>query len=116
MGRSRMAGPRIWAVALLVAAVAIVAIDAEQAYQGRRGGAFLSTMGSFTLSGGNNRAGNGERQDDVEDLGSVLDDASDKEPSPHLKDGTQNRLGDDLGADSKVAATGLTCNEAHSAV
>merc|ERR1712100_832191 len=36
----------------------------ESAGTGRRGGAFLSTTGSFTLSsGGDNQAGNGEEED-----------------------------------------------------
>merc|ERR1711908_191642 len=44
----------------------------EDEDQGRRGGAFLSTTGSFTLSsgggGGSNRAGNG-LEDDEDELG-----------------------------------------------
>jgi len=61
--------------ALTAAAVAVLSgASSESVLQGRRGGgAFLSTTGSFTLSSGggaNNRAGNGELQDES-DLGEL---------------------------------------------
>merc|ERR1712224_808066 len=39
--------------------------DAEDDGLGRRGGAFLSTTGSFTLSSGSNTAGNDEEDDEL---------------------------------------------------
>merc|ERR1719473_2531466 len=58
--------------------VAVGEADDNEAEVGRRGGAFLSTTGSFTLSSGSNTAGNDESllfgEDLGEDVGATADD------------------------------------------
>merc|ERR1711977_469676 len=64
-------------------------VTAHGAGLGRR--AFLTTSGSFTLSGGSSRAGNDESLDLARDLGESLDDA------PEHKDkgaASQHPIGD----------------------